>query len=186
MSFTCPHKSCTTIFESVEELRKHGNEAHPVHGILPVLCSKDPSHLPKSTPAPTEHLELKLLLEDKSIRAEASASSEQIHPSEIRNSTSPPQTSSIPVESQSSLAEQVLLSQNEKAVMDVEQATRQASVDHCYRNDRKSTIPRTCEWKTTLRSRNLEDGLKDLSLSELLGYSSSDQESDDGFSNYSF
>ncbi|CZS91429.1 uncharacterized protein RAG0_02060 [Rhynchosporium agropyri] len=191
MAIKCSDKNCVLAFDGVEELKSHERAVHSStkDGLLPEIPNSDPSPNTTITLATIADLASKSSIEGCPVQVESSSDSQQLKqllPSASKHSYTSTQPPSAPIDCPHLVVDEPLHTEEKKSVDHVKEVARQEVVKNCYRYAIPRTIPRKFDRRTTLTIRNLEDGLKDTSLADLLGHYSSDEESDDGFSNYSY
>ncbi|KAG4440818.1 hypothetical protein IFR05_003690 [Cadophora sp. M221] len=194
MTITCPQESCSSVFESQEELTRHQVKYHSVGkaGSLPGLCAT--TSISIDHPSPTAIVDTESTLEENSVYEKPSPRLQEQLPTASKPTLKSAQDIDTPpkVETQSSTGSTspcgnatnlVDRSRNQHHLEDED------AIIHCHEKLRIGMAPRSYDGTITITrryTRSLEDGLKDSSTDELLGYSSSDQGSESEFSNYSY
>ncbi|KAL5322401.1 hypothetical protein ACEPPN_010374 [Leptodophora sp. 'Broadleaf-Isolate-01'] len=168
MAIKCTQESCPRVFDCQEELQRHQEKDHFVvkAASLPRLCATTSTCL--HNPSPTTTVDSATLIA-------------------TQNADTSPK-----VETQSSTTSTPSCG-NATNIVDSSGSQRHIEdedpIIHNYRMFPIGMTPRSFEGKTAITrryTRSLENGLKDSSTDELLGYSSSDQGSESEFSNYSY
>ncbi|PVH81192.1 hypothetical protein DL98DRAFT_571298 [Cadophora sp. DSE1049] len=192
MELICPKESCSSSFKSQEELLNHQEKHHRSLDIAPPKAATKearsgdgPTSLASNSPnLDTDDEEKSDMSNSLDKRQRQDAPKDHWHASSGPSAL--PQTGTQHRKAPAS-------GQN-ISVKDTEEKVDGERVDHQpssrkYQPLPSGMCPRAFETGLRIRSmdlRNLENGLKDLSLEELLGNSSSEQGSDDGESNYSW
>ncbi|KAH6712001.1 hypothetical protein BKA61DRAFT_77522 [Leptodontidium sp. MPI-SDFR-AT-0119] len=194
MAIKCTQESCPRVFDCQEELQRHQEKDHFVvkAASLPRLCATTSTCL--HNPSPTTTVDSEFPLEEKTLCEKSSPElQDQLpaanHPTLIATQNA---DTSPKVETQSSTTSTPSCG-NATNIVDSSGSQRHIEdedpIIHNYRMFPIGMTPRSFEGKTAITrryTRSLENGLKDSSTDELLGYSSSDQGSESEFSNYSY
>ncbi|KAH7348780.1 hypothetical protein BKA65DRAFT_267708 [Rhexocercosporidium sp. MPI-PUGE-AT-0058] len=196
MTITCPQENCSRLFQSQEELTSHQEKHHSVvkDGSLPRIGAHTSSGI--HNPAPTTDTNSKSSVEENSVSEKASPRLQEQLPRASHSPLNGTKVADTHLKAKAETSTTSTASCGGNATHCVNLSNTQRRFEHQEPTIHKYEVipigitPRTWDGKVIITNRyhgtrSLELGLKDLTLDELLGYSSSDQESESEFSNYS-
>ncbi|KAK0118667.1 hypothetical protein ONS95_007549 [Cadophora gregata] len=192
MTLFCPKKHCSSTFKSKEELLAHQEKCHSGSNMtLSKAAAEEARGRDGAKSMADDSTYFRPRDEDKS-GMETPFNEQQIVdvPKDHCNACSNPSA----IDQNGVQHSEAPTSAGKNLAKDRDAKVAGERVEHAQHSREYKLLPtgmcpRTSETGLRIMSmdlRILEDGLKDLSLEELLGHSSSEQESDDGESNYSW
>lgn len=191
MGLSCPKGSCSSACQSCEELLDGQEKNHPSVEVTAQKAATETASdgIADSSLGGSSNIDVNILEKSdmtSSLGKHQRKDAPEDHRDESSNYSVSPQNGTQP-EKSPALPRNIPAEDTEAKAC--EERVHEQQPSRGYEPLPKGMCPRPFETASRIRSmelRNLENGLKDLSLNELLGDSSSEKGSDDGESNYSW